>query len=162
MKPLEEVLVYRNKNLINLFARRQKINVGEAEIVFHEVKKMLWFMARRRPDAGPFPIFSEQRIMDECWHEFILMTKDYHAFCEDYLGRYIHHLPGLDGIAMDDSGFGIPAVLAVTNREEYVGRKIVLLRKAMTEVAEILGTHTVRVWYEDIPRKYFYALQRTR
>lgn len=31
--------------------------------------------------------------VDVAWHEFILMTRHYHAFCNEALGRYLHHAP---------------------------------------------------------------------
>ena len=33
------------------------------------------------------------KAVDEAWHEFILMTRDYHAFCRKAFGRYLHHTP---------------------------------------------------------------------
>jgi uncharacterized membrane protein YgcG len=32
-------------------------------------------------------------IIDEFWHFHILNTKDYVKFCDDYIGRYLHHSP---------------------------------------------------------------------
>ncbi len=31
--------------------------------------------------------------VDEAWHEMILMTREYTAFCERAFGRYLHHNP---------------------------------------------------------------------
>ncbi len=42
------------------------------------------------------------------WHEFILLTRDYHAFCEEAFGRYVHHSPA---VAMDEP---VDATLART------------------------------------------------
>lgn len=33
------------------------------------------------------------KVVDDLWHEFILMTKDYHDFCEKAFGKYLHHNP---------------------------------------------------------------------
>lgn len=33
------------------------------------------------------------RIVDAVWHEFILFTRDYTAFCENAFGFYLHHTP---------------------------------------------------------------------
>lgn len=30
---------------------------------------------------------------DKAWHAFILHTPEYQSFCQDYFGRYLHHLP---------------------------------------------------------------------
>jgi len=32
--------------------------------------------------------------VDEVWHAHILHTHDYIAFCDEYFGRYFHHVPG--------------------------------------------------------------------
>lgn len=36
---------------------------------------------------------SPSYIVDLAWHEFILFTRYYHEFCQQYYGRYIHHTP---------------------------------------------------------------------
>lgn len=33
------------------------------------------------------------RAVDVAWHEMILMTRAYHAFCDRAFGRYLHHSP---------------------------------------------------------------------
>lgn len=35
--------------------------------------------------------------IDNIWHQFILFTKEYHAFCELFLGKYLHHSPATSG-----------------------------------------------------------------
>lgn len=32
-------------------------------------------------------------VVDDLWHEFILHTKEYHKFCKNTFGKYIHHHP---------------------------------------------------------------------
>lgn len=33
------------------------------------------------------------KAVDDAWHEFIVMTRDYAAFCTGAFGRYLHHTP---------------------------------------------------------------------
>jgi len=33
------------------------------------------------------------RVVDDAWHEFLLMTREYRAFCLQAFGRYLHHTP---------------------------------------------------------------------
>lgn len=146
IRSLDQVLSYRHDGLVRLFSEKKRIALDESAFLFTETKKLLWFMAQRSADAGPFVIFSEQGIIDEYWHEFILITKDYHAFCDFYFGRYIHHTPQL---ANADSP-------ATTDSKAYIADKHSSLRRTMTEVAAVLGAETVIVWYHDLPRKYFY------
>jgi len=39
---------------------------------------------------GPFV---PSNYVDEAWHNFILYTKEYHAWCFKHFGRFIHHVP---------------------------------------------------------------------
>ncbi|MCY3787708.1 MAG: hypothetical protein OXH63_02860 [Gemmatimonadetes bacterium] len=39
-------------------------------------------------------VLSPSRPVDLAWHEFILCTRTYSAFCRRYFGRMIHHQPG--------------------------------------------------------------------
>ena len=41
-------------------------------------------------------------VVDEVWHEFILHTRDYEAFCEKYLGFFLHHIPNDDENPVDE------------------------------------------------------------
>jgi hypothetical protein len=56
------------------------------------------------------------RAVDVAWHEMILMTREYHAFCERAFGGYLHHSP--------DSTLATPMpelyarTLAITDRHE--------------------------------------------
>ncbi len=34
------------------------------------------------------------RLVDEAWHQFVLFTKQYVTFCQQYFGHYLHHAPG--------------------------------------------------------------------
>lgn len=33
------------------------------------------------------------KAVDDAWHEFIVMTRDYEAFCQGAFGKYLHHTP---------------------------------------------------------------------
>ena len=39
-------------------------------------------------------ILTPPHILDLAWHEFILFTRTYDAFCHSWFGRFIHHQPG--------------------------------------------------------------------
>ena len=51
----------------------------------------VWFrvaqLARGRHVSMP------SQAVDVAWHEFILFTREYDAFCRASLGRYLHHVP---------------------------------------------------------------------
>lgn len=54
------------------------------------------------------------RAVDVAWHEMILMTREYHAFCEQAFGRYLHHEPESTMLSsMDDA---LARTLAVVDK----------------------------------------------
>lgn len=42
-------------------------------------------------------------VVDDVWHEFILHTRDYEAFCKEYLGFFLHHVPNDDDHKIDEA-----------------------------------------------------------
>ncbi len=59
----------------------------DTEELFEEVKKFLIVCANDRTQH-----YCPSKHVDEMWHEFLLFTEEYTAFC-DLLGGYIHHIP---------------------------------------------------------------------
>lgn len=43
------------------------------------------------------------RDVDNLWHSFLLFTKEYSAFCRDYAGFFIHHVPEIDEQRSDEN-----------------------------------------------------------
>jgi hypothetical protein len=62
----------------------------EAEALFTEVKRFIVIAALDRTKS--WHMYS--RRVDECWHQFILFTRQYFDFCKRYFDRYIPHSPG--------------------------------------------------------------------
>lgn len=46
--------------------------------------------------AGQQTVSMPSRVVDAAWHEFILLTHSYAQFCENGLGRFLHHLPAAE------------------------------------------------------------------
>lgn len=100
---LKEFLNYPSPLVIKRFKRNMPHLVGEAEAPFEDMLKYLWLcrhreIALKTTPADPDLQFScvmhkEMRDIDEMWHTFILITIDYHDFCNHYFGSYMHHVP---------------------------------------------------------------------
>jgi hypothetical protein len=60
---------------------------------WHQVLEGLrdWFRLAQLAKSRPLSMPSQA--VDVVWHEFILFTRDYDAFCRAVLGRYLHHVP---------------------------------------------------------------------
>lgn len=82
-----KVLGYQNPNVVSRYALEQGISFDEAEKHFQECKKFLYACSVSSKPLRP----SKQ--LDEIWHCFVLSTKDYADFCQQYLNGFIHHVP---------------------------------------------------------------------
>jgi hypothetical protein len=56
------------------------------------------------------------RAVDVAWHEMILMTREYHAFCERAFGGYLHHSP--DSTLVTPMPDLLARTLAISDRHE--------------------------------------------
>ena len=39
------------------------------------------------------PVSMPSQVVDDLWHEFILYTRHYQAFCQQAFGQFMHHTP---------------------------------------------------------------------
>ncbi len=61
----------------------------DIDAVFEALRE--WFQLLQANPKARFGMPS--RVVDDAWHEFILMTRQYEAFCNGAFGRYVHHEP---------------------------------------------------------------------
>ncbi len=45
--------------------------------------------------GGLKPVSMPSQVVDDLWHEFILYTKHYQAFCQQAFGTFMHHTPAV-------------------------------------------------------------------
>lgn len=53
---------------------------------------LIWFNNK----AGNTEVIVPTERADVIWHEHILFTRDYAKFCDDLVGHFVHHMPGLE------------------------------------------------------------------
>lgn len=84
---LKRVMEYPHPGLLARLQEKVEPTPEKAAELFADMKRFL-FLAGTVPGplAPPEPI-------DEAWHNFILFTEDYAAFCQAHFGRFIHHVP---------------------------------------------------------------------
>src|SRR5690349_13046808 len=71
-----------------------------------------WFIACLHSDNRMIGMPSE--IVDIAWHEFILRTREYTAFCHHAFGQYLHHTP--DSTMPVSASSLLPATLEIVER----------------------------------------------
>lgn len=86
-KSLEDVRKYQNQRVVERHAADRGVSLEIAQRRFDGLKEFLVVCA-----AMPGPKITSAEI-DAMWHTFLLFTREYRGFCEDYLGRFINHEP---------------------------------------------------------------------
>lgn len=138
---LEHVLSYTHPNLLKRYTTTYPNNILPAEIVFKELLKYLWLCERHRQDQISFPddhelkfvcnIYPEISEIDDMWHTFLLFTKDYRDFCQQYLGAFIDHCPNISNEPISTEIFELD------------------LSRYLSYVYEKLGEETLKIWFAD-------------
>ena len=100
---LNEIIQYQNPLVIKRFKRNFPQYRDQAENIFKDMLKYLWLCRKYEHDIAHDPdnpsmnfncvMHKEMVIIDEMWHSFILITKDYADFCHHYFGGFLHHIP---------------------------------------------------------------------
>lgn len=67
-----------------------------------------------------FPVsLAPSPIVDEAWHQFILFTVDYAAYCDAVAGRFIHHHPIIPGISLRSDCLSVAESYAYLRAQGY-------------------------------------------
>ena len=143
---LEAVLQYQNPLVIKRFKRNNPKLEHKAEILFLDMLKYLWLCKKHEldleldkdnPNLNFTCVMHQEMIdIDEMWHTFILITKDYAAFCQEYFGEFLHHIPEM--VNEDAKGEKNIDEQAVFQHE---------LELFLSYVYEKLGEETVKSWF---------------
>jgi hypothetical protein len=89
---LLEALSYKAPFLAQKLVKEQIVaSAREAEELFTELLRYL-VLGRMYPHKY---WYMASRLVDEAWHQFVLFTRQYMAFCQRYFGQYLHHQPGM-------------------------------------------------------------------
>ena len=153
VKSLDEVLAYKNDEVVHRFARDYKLTLADAEEIFFETKRWLWLCASEMaaaPDSPVkrIPLLSEARVIDLMWHMFVIFTRDYTDFCNAHFGFYLHHQPRLraESEAWDKRVAEDPQAALAEHRER--------LRGAYELIYDRLGHATLKKWCEEFPKRF--------
>lgn len=142
---LDEVLQYKNENITYRFMKAFAVSETEAEDIFNETKKWLWLCSQSLQDGIRLVVTDDIGIIDEMWHNFILFTKEYHHFCQLYLGEYIHHVP---------ESKANQVAMAQKTEEENNEEMHDILEQMFSYIYDKLGEETLVKWYEGYADKY--------
>jgi hypothetical protein len=69
--------------------KHPQLTLKDCQLVAHGLRQ--FFLAHLRSKRGYVSMPSQ--VADDLWHEFILYTRSYQAFCQKAFGRFFHHTP---------------------------------------------------------------------
>lgn len=89
---LHRVLLYRNDAVIREFCLEHPEKSAEQALqIFQDLLAWLWLSENRTHRQLQTHMIAPLNELDQMWHVFILHTRVYTAFCEEYFQRYLHH-----------------------------------------------------------------------
>lgn len=140
---LKQLLKYKNSKIISRYRNDYPNANMPAKQALTELLKYIWLCQKHTADKIRFPsnislkfrcvIHAEMEDIDKMWHTFLLFTKDYQAFCHDYLnGVFFHHQP-----------------LTTQTRNKSKIRYEKELRRYLSYIHENLGEDTLVKWFKE-------------
>lgn len=89
---LVRLLEYKNSKVITHFCyHHPQWTASQAEQLFNDLLAWMWLNKQRVQEKKKTYLFGPLLILDEIWHTFILHTRDYVDFCQNYFNDYFHH-----------------------------------------------------------------------
>ncbi len=80
------VLKYENNAVIAKMMKEYKLSKEDAETLFKDTLTFMWL-------SDKYGKIMPTKVIDQCWHMFILFMMDYQKFCHKYFGRIVYHRP---------------------------------------------------------------------
>jgi len=74
-------------------AKHPRLAPDKVALVLEGLRQYFLACLRARDHAIAKQCGMPSKAVDDAWHEFIVMTRDYDAFCQGAFGRYLHHTP---------------------------------------------------------------------
>lgn len=103
-----------------LAMKRPELNPRQRQVVFQalaEYFQLCRLAGKRRMVSMP------SQAVDDAWHEFILFTRNYDAFCSKALGRFLHHIPAESMRSPMQAQHGIKRAWRLACRREGINPK---------------------------------------
>ena len=150
---LDEVLQYECRDVVYRFKKAYDLTWEEAGDIFVQVKKFLWLAHQRRLAGLKTGLSIDMPIVviDEMWHNFVLFTTEYTAFCVDHFGYYMHHAPTTEAEEVEHRGH-----LQSLNRIERAQARKDRMRGQYEYIYDHLGKDTFVKWYLEYPKTFSY------
>lgn len=102
--------------LEKLGAKHPQLSLKERQLVARGLRQ--FFLAHLK--SGRKFVSMPSQVVDDLWHEFILYTREYDAFCRRALGKFMHHTPAVVLTADKQNNTGLRRVWWFSCLEENI------------------------------------------
>jgi len=92
------------------------LTLKECQLVSHGLRQFFLAHLKSRREYVSMP----SQVADDLWHEFILYTRNYRAFCQSAFGRFFHHTPAVVLSGSRQSNAGLRRCWWYVCREENI------------------------------------------
>lgn len=90
--PLAQLLAFQNQRVVAYYCHHHStVTLTESQQLFQDLMGWMWLHQYRKSRQLKTWLFGPLLAVDAMWHSFILHTRDYHAFCEQFFNEYFHH-----------------------------------------------------------------------
>ena len=96
--------------------RHPQLTLKDCQLVAHGLRQ--FFLAHLK--SGRQPVSMPSQVVDDLWHEFILYTQHYQAFCKQAFGRFFHHAPAVVLTSAKQSNAGLRRCWWFVCRDENI------------------------------------------
>lgn len=141
---LNELYSEKYEDVIWKFMDSYNISFEKSKEIFIELTKFLSLSSTKKN------IFIDKDIVviDEMWHVFLLFTQEYHDFCVDNFGYFIHHVPTSKEEKdrfKDD----------LENNAKKLSKKVLDKTKSQYSlIYDLLGRDTLIKWFDEYATIY--------
>jgi hypothetical protein len=96
--------------------KRPGLDLKQCQLVAHALRQ--FFLAHLK--SGRRYVSMPSQVADDLWHEFILFTRHYEAFCRGAFGKFLHHAPAVTVASSERAAAGLRRTWWQTCREERI------------------------------------------
>ncbi len=100
----------------NLRKRRPELQVKDCQLTANALRQ--FFLAYLK--SGRKYVSMPSQVADDLWHEFILFTRHYDAFCQGAFGGFLHHTPAVAVGSGDRADDGLHTTWWYACKEDHI------------------------------------------
>jgi hypothetical protein len=139
---------YENDAVISKFRDEWDISEEDSKDIFLEMKKFLYISSITQTECFNMDVSESMLIIDKMWHTFVLFTKEYSSFCEEFFGKFLHHAPfSKSDLKQRITNLSKKGKTLSEGKSEH-------LKKQLSYIQKYMGEETVKKWYINYAIKY--------